>query len=66
MKKECEGCSKISNCSLHTPGVEYNKPCPCIVCLVKAICEDTCPSRLTVVEKPHKGLDAWMNDLYRG
>ena len=44
----CEGCysnysedsDEIRNCSLRP---EFNnKPCPCIKCLVKGVCEDAC------------------------
>lgn len=44
--EDCNGCkSKSDDCTYHRimySGRKLQEPCPCVMCLVKGICEDPC------------------------
>jgi hypothetical protein len=39
-ESNCKGCKSYKYCSI--PPVRYNIQCPCLKCLIKSMCNDSC------------------------
>ena len=60
-RKLCEGCISYNSfdkvCMYHTPRTKGNQKCPCVNCIVKTMCIETCDDFFNLIryEWPYKG-----------
>ena len=52
--KRCKGCSQIKWCDIFAMDSVYIYMCPCRLCYLKMLCEDTCPEYNRTIATSYK------------